>query len=248
MIITEQRLREIILEELLIESHRHTVEPGESLSVIAAQYDGVTARMIADANGFTDLNSVIIRPGDELIIPDPPRRLNANTFPSDQLKQWMRYEEGKMNSRGEGLGTHYESPYDDGAGNWTIGYGHNLGTDHPGNIRWTRERADRQLHIDLMEKSQVLRDSTAEDMPEPLHIPISLTQHQFDALTSLMFHAGSRGYATSTLHPFIKRGDVVSPEFKNAFLNFRLRDGFSGIDRRRQRELAIFNGEGYPNK
>jgi len=245
MIITEKRLRQIIAEELLFEERTHTVQDGESLSAIAAQYeDSITALAIASANG----NPGIIKPGDVLIIPDPPLRLNANTVPSDQLKEWMRYEEGKMNSRGEGLGTHHESPYDDGAGNWTIGYGHNLGGEHPGNTTWTRERSDQQLHSDLMEKSRALRDSTAENMPEPLHIPISLTQNQFDALSSLMFHAGSRGYATSTLHTFIKRGDIASPEFQNAFLNFRLRDGFGGIERRRRRELAIFNGEGYPNK
>ena len=248
MKISEKNLRTIIREELLFEQGTHKVQDGESLSVIAAQYDGVTARMIADANGFTDLNSVIIMPDDVLIIPDPPRRLNANTFPSDQLKEWMRYEEGKMNSLGEGLGTHHASPYDDGAGNWTIGYGHKL-ESYPGDITWTREQADQQLNIDLMEKSKALRDSTAENMPEPLHIPIRLTQNQFDALTSLMFHAGSRGYATSTLHPFIKRGDIASREFRDAFLNFRLRDGFSGIERRRERELAIFNGENpYPRK
>jgi len=245
MRITRSRLRQIIAEELLLEERTHTVQPGESLSAIAAQYeDSITALTIASANG----NPRIINPGDRLIIPEPPQRLNANTVPSDQLKEWMRYEEGKMDSMGEGLGTHHESPYDDGAGNWTIGYGHKF-ESYPGDITWTREQANQQLHRDLMEKSQALRDSTVENMPEPLHIPISLTQNQFDALSSLMFHAGSRGYATSTLHPFIKRADITSPEFQNAFLNFRTVDGFGGIQRRRQRELEIFKGANpYPKK
>jgi len=245
MKISEKNLRTIIREELLFEQRTHKVQDGESLSTIAAQYeDSITALSIANANG----NPRIIKPGDLLIIPEPPVMLNANTVPSNAIKEWMRYEEGKMNSLGEGLGTHHASPYDDGAGNWTIGYGHKL-ESYPGDITWTREQADQQLDTDLMEKSKALRDSTAENMPEPLHIPIRLTQNQFDALTSLMFHAGSRGYATSTLHPFIKRGDIASREFRDAFLNFRLLDGFSGIERRRERELAIFNGENpYPRK
>ena len=86
MIITEKRLRQIIAEELLFEERTHTVQDGESLSAIAAQYeDSITALAIASANG----NPGIIKPGDVLIIPDPPLRLNANTVPSDQLKEWM---------------------------------------------------------------------------------------------------------------------------------------------------------------
>ena len=93
MQISHSRLREIIRKELLAEERTHTVRDNESLSVIAAQYeDSVTALTIANANE----NPRIIKPGDILIIPDPPLRLNANTVPSDAIKEWMRYEEGKM--------------------------------------------------------------------------------------------------------------------------------------------------------
>jgi LysM repeat protein len=47
----------------------YTIQPGDTLSVIATQYD-VTIEALAQANGITDVNN--IRPGQELVIPVAP--------------------------------------------------------------------------------------------------------------------------------------------------------------------------------
>lgn len=54
-------------ESLIIRGQTHVVQPGESLSEIAAEYDKTVSELIA-ANGLTDPNSITV--GLELVIPE----------------------------------------------------------------------------------------------------------------------------------------------------------------------------------
>lgn len=60
--------------------HRHEVQPGESLSVIAQQY-GTTSATIRDAN---DLAGSIIRTGDHLLIPTASQQRDNYTLSAEQ--------------------------------------------------------------------------------------------------------------------------------------------------------------------
>lgn len=65
---------------------------------------------------------------------------------------------------------------------WTIGWGHTGPDVHPGLI-WTQEQADQQFLDDL-----VTHQNNVEDC-----VSVKLEQHQFDALTSIMYNVGPGG-------------------------------------------------------
>ena len=77
--------------------------------------------------------------------------------------------------------------YRDGAGVWTIGYGHTGGVK-PGDAIST-ERAEQLLEADLM---------AAEGVVARL-VNVSLTDNQFSALVSFVFNEGEGAFAQSTL-------------------------------------------------
>ncbi len=77
--------------------------------------------------------------------------------------------------------------YQDGAGVWTIGYGHTL--DVFKGDTCTQEQAAEWLTEDVAE---------AEDSVNSL-VKVPLSQSQFDALVSFAFNLGGQSLATSTL-------------------------------------------------
>jgi lysozyme len=86
-------------------------------------------------------------------------------------------------------------PYKDSAGKSTIGYGHLI---KPGEVfgAVSNPEATALLATDI---------GFAEDAVSSL-VDVSLTQPQFDALVSFVFHFGTRNFSTSTLLADINQG------------------------------------------
>lgn len=84
--------------------------------------------------------------------------------------------------------------YRDGAGIWTIGYGHTKGTK-PGDVI-SAERAELLLEADLME---------AEGAVSRL-VLVPLTDNQFAALVSFVFNEGESAFTHSTLLKKLNEG------------------------------------------
>lgn len=85
--------------------------------------------------------------------------------------------------------------YRDGAGIWTIGYGHTNGVH--ADMMITQEKADEWLGEDL---------GVAEGAISA-HVTATLAQNQYDALASFIFNVGAGAFATSTLLRMVNAGD-----------------------------------------
>ena len=239
MSIRESDYRDIIKSLTLAEKKTHIVKPGENPSTIALLHK-ITVHELLKKNEID--NPTTIQIGQVLTIPDPVEKLNSHLTPSTELKDWMKYEEGKMNSLGKGNGKPHTKSYNDGTGRLTIGYGRNQNRQEKQEI--SEEQANGFLKDDLKAAAKPLQASTAIDLPTTIAIPFELTQPQFDALTSIIFNAGASGYRKSNLHQnFISKGIKSGPEFEKAFLSARTSDRLGGIDKRRERELLMFKGE-----
>ncbi len=90
------------------------------------------------------------------------------------------------------------APYQDTAGNWTIGYGHKLGD------------AEWYASIDEAQGTHLLADDirVAEDAVNSL-VSVDLSQAQFDALVSFVFNIGAGAFRKSTLLAKLNAGDVA---------------------------------------
>jgi lysozyme len=90
--------------------------------------------------------------------------------------------------------------YSDQAGKPTIGYGHELkpGEIYPDGI--TREQAERLLVQDIGKAEKVIQND----------VKVDLVQHQFDALTSLVYNIGGYNFVNSTLLQMLNRSDYDS--------------------------------------
>lgn len=126
--------------------------------------------------------------------------------------------------------------YKDGAGVWTIGYGHTGPEVHAG-MRITEVEADRLLE-------QVDAPTHADGVKLALRREPS--QLQFDAMCSLAFNIGAGAFATSTVCRAFNAGDDMAAA--NAFgLFIKIRDPVTkkrvdsnGLIARRAMEKAMF--------
>jgi lysozyme len=113
---------------------------------------------------------------------------------------------------------------------WTIGYGHTGGV-RPGD-RITADEAERILRDDLAWAEQAVAERVS-----PM---VDLTQHQFDALVSLVFNIGRGAFERSTLLRKINTADVegAAREFSRwVHAGGRV---LPGLVRRRQAEAELF--------
>lgn len=127
-------------------------------------------------------------------------------------------------------------PYNDGAGNMTIGYGHLIrkGESYSGGI--TQAQADTLFRQDVERVVNPALD----------RITINLTQNQIDALGSFIFNVGTGGFIKSIL-PHLNAGEkqgvtsrmlqFVTGRDANTGRHQLLR----GLLTRRQFEVALFN-------
>lgn len=93
------------------------------------------------------------------------------------------------------------SAYLDSVGVWTIGVGHAATSGVPPiprkGMRITAQQADEILTKDLARYEDAINRS----------VKVPLTQNQFDALVSLCFNIGERGFAHSTVVARLNRKD-----------------------------------------
>lgn len=250
----------------IAETTTHIVSGGETAGGIASRYN-VSLDSLLEANpkyksAVEIKDGVIIRwplgLGDNLKIPEPYKRLNdVEDFPSDRLKEWLKREEGGNGARKDYCKEGSPAPprgkpllcaYNDGAGNLTIGFGRKLSSGDPREI--DEDDAVRYLNEDIAEAAASIKRSVDSMESKNLTIPISLKTHQLDALTSIIFNAGSKKYAQTSLHKnFIRKGVVSGADFEAEFLKTLINEGKTkqGLRRRRQKELAMFLRGEYNN-
>lgn len=118
--------------------------------------------------------------------------------------------------------------YQDGAGIWTIGYGHTV--DVFKGDTCTAEQAAEWLIEDVVE---------AEDLVNSL-VNVPMTQNQFDALVSFTFNLGGKAFANSTLLRVLNAGSYAL--VGSQFLRWDDVAGkpSPGLLRRREAERELF--------
>lgn len=87
--------------------------------------------------------------------------------------------------------------YQDGAGVWTIGYGH-TGKDIIGGMTITEEEAGHLLSSDIAAAADFVNRTVTGQ----------INQNQFDALTDFTFNVGRGHFLASTLLKKVNAGDV----------------------------------------
>jgi lysozyme len=126
-------------------------------------------------------------------------------------------------------------PYDDGAGNPTIGYGHLIrrGEDYSAGI--TEAQADTLFRQDVERVVNPALDK----------ITIELTQNQVDALGSFIFNVGTGGFLKSLLS-HVNAGEIegTTSRMLQYITGRDVRSGrrqvLRGLVTRRQFEVALF--------
>lgn len=121
------------------------------------------------------------------------------------------------------------TPYRDGGGVWTDGWG-NTHRVVPG-FTITQEKADADLLANVSDAVDAVNDN----------VTVDLAQHQFDALVDWTFNCGIGAMKSSTLLKKLNAGDY---EGANSELARWCKDNgvtVAGLLRRRRAEQALFN-------
>ena len=120
--------------------------------------------------------------------------------------------------------------YDDGAGVWTIGYGHTQGVFRGMII--TQAQADDWLREDLEKFESYVTDA----------VSVKLTDNQFSALVCFCFNVGpgKDGFGGSTLLKLLNTGDYQGAANQFPRWNKVNRKPWLGLTRRRLAERALF--------
>ncbi|MBY0462915.1 MAG: lysozyme [Alphaproteobacteria bacterium] len=121
--------------------------------------------------------------------------------------------------------------YDDCAGHKTIGYGH-LITRSDGDLAsrvLSESEGQTLLMTDIQTKANILPN-----------VSVSLSQNQFDALTSLCFNIGTKAFSGSDVLKRVNAGEII--EAYEYFGHWRRAGGeiVDGLMKRRFAELFIF--------
>lgn len=118
----------------------------------------------------------------------------------------------------------------------TIGYGHLIkpGEDFRNGI--SESKAAELLRADIATAERAVRDN----------ITVSLTQNQFDALTSLAYNIGTRNFADSTVVKYVNNPNFhssVYPNLESAWKAWNRSRGnvLKGLINRRQSEWDMYN-------
>lgn len=238
-----------LLKKISQEERIHTVVSGDNLSKIALKYD-VPQAEIEKLNNLTAAS--ILQVGQVIKLPEANVYFNSVQSPSDNLIQWMKYEEGGDGSRPQGYecslpvpgrGEPYLCSYDDGRGNLTIGWGRNQKIQKH-QIIDDYDFLEKLLIEDINEAAGHLKSSIEGVDETKLTIPVLLNQGQFDALTSLIFNSGRGAFKGSSLYKnYISKGKIgpeFSSEISREFKSYRVGKGQAGLAGRRERELAMF--------
>jgi lysozyme len=111
---------------------------------------------------------------------------------------------------------------------WTIGYGHTHTTKQ--GMKITEGQAESLLRKDILWVEKAINKL----------VVVSLSQNQFDALSSLVFNIGEGGFSSSTLLRLLNSGDYEGAA--NQFLRWNKQKGrvLNGLTKRREEERALF--------
>jgi lysozyme len=131
------------------------------------------------------------------------------------------------------------TPYQDQAGNWTVGWGHLMQPGDP-RVPITQDEADALFDHELLH--------TADGVGDLIALPLS--QQQFDALVAFSYNCGVGAFASSTLRTAVNAADFASAADDFGAWN-KVRDPATGLlvvsaglTKRRAAERAIFvNGD-----
>lgn len=93
----------------------------------------------------------------------------------------------------------YPKAYKDPVGVWTIGWGTTGIEARPGRTI-TKKQGEAFLLEDLKEASRYVKN----------YVTVPLTQHQFDALVSLVFNIGAGNFSRSTLRKMVNRKNFAA--------------------------------------
>lgn len=230
-------LRELIREQIkyLKESRKkpttYIIKPGDTLGAIAIKHD-VTVDQIIKAN--PDLNLELLKPKTEINIPGGFLQSNNDQIPSKKLIEWLKYEEGMLSKSGPN-GKHWPKIYDDAIpyvggkpnywkggnpkGNLTYGWGKMLTRSEADSFlksgkTLSEQEAETMLKDHVWDASGPLRNSVREPGYDRLVIPFLLSQGQFDALTSIIYNAGSTNFQSSDLYrKYISQGNPEEADY-----------------------------------
>jgi lysozyme len=125
------------------------------------------------------------------------------------------------------------NPYKDGAGHWTIGYGHLIKPNEDHLMDGiSKETAEALFIKDTKDKLKCVEES----------VRVELTQGQLDALVSFVFNLGCYAFKSSTLLKKLNKGDYAgaAEEFKKWVLVSGKRS--KGLVLRRELERKMFLG------
>lgn len=121
------------------------------------------------------------------------------------------------------------SPYDDGVGVWTIGYGHTEGvTKDTASI--TSQKAEDLLFRDM----QLARNAVFE------HVAADLNANQEAALISFIFNVGEGNFRRSTLRKKLNAGDYKGAADEFSRWVYAGGKKLSGLRARRRMERKLF--------
>lgn len=121
------------------------------------------------------------------------------------------------------------TPYQDEKGIWTIGWGHTEGVVEK-SPAITKQEADELFAEDVA----IFERSVSQQ------VTINLSQHEFNALVSLVFNIGEIAFRKSTLLQKLNGGDKrgTAKEFDRwVYVGTRKSDG---LRRRREKEKSLF--------
>lgn len=195
----------------------YKIKAGDTLSKITDN-DTMYIKLILEAN--PDLNPNKLKIDQEIILPPPPVRPNDNLNYSNDLIDHIKKYEGNN-------GQPYLTSYDDGFGNITIGWGHNLG------------KLAKHKTISLQEANDLLlKDLDKAAAFVRKNISAGLTQGKFDALISLVFNAGSNAVYNTNLFKLIDKGKFISALYE--FPNTLIGENQGGLIQRRLDETKMF--------
>lgn len=124
----------------------------------------------------------------------------------------------------------FPDAYLDPVGVPTIGWGHTAGVELGDHI--SVEQGEKFLHDDLRESEMYLKRV----------IKVPLTQHQFDATTSIIFNMGIGNFLNKTEIPkLLNRSQYSAASAQFARHTTAKGEHFEGLVRRRAAEMALFN-------
>lgn len=127
--------------------------------------------------------------------------------------------------------------YLDTGGVWTVGFGHTGPDVHEG-LRITEAKALQLFEEDVNEAADIVRRL----------VEVSLTQGQFDALTSFVYNIGAGQFADSTMLRLLNKGlyEAASDEFPRWVYDNKVR--LRGLVIRRAKEQMLFESDSVPSK